>query len=443
MIEVIFAMTETGGIGNRGILPWSPKIEAFMFKTKTMGCNLIVGRKTYETLPPLPGRKLFVVSKTVTTNPSSGPVFVSGIREAIEACKKDGSRIFIIGGAEIYKEVFRNYRHLVTRVHRSVITDSDKITCDTFIYYPHTSFKCVSRQDFGTFIHYVEEPISLGEIQYISLLDEIWTSGKESTGRNGITKSMFGKNLKFDLRDGFPLLTTKKMFFRGIAEELLFFLRGDTDSKILEERGVNIWKSNTSREFLDSLGLPYKEGEMGPMYGYQWRHFGSPYPGLEGIDQLANTIEKIKEDPKSRRIMMTTFNPSQVESGVLYPCHSIVIQFFVEDGFLDMFCYNRSSDLFLGLPFNIASSSLLLSLVARWTELRPRFLNLSLGDCHIYNQHMDAVLQQLCRIPYRFPVLTMDDVIDGGISNISNIQAHNFHIFDYQSYPTIKAEMVA
>ena len=441
MIEVIFAMTETGGIGNRGILPWSPKIEAFIFKAKTTGCNLIVGRRTYATLPPLPGRKLFVVSRSSEESYPRATV-LPGIREAIEACRKDSSRIFIIGGAEIYREVFTNYRHLVTRVHRSVMTGSSTIECDTFIYYPHASYRCVSRQDFGAFVHYVEEPISLGEIQYTSLLDEVWSSGYESMGRNGLTKSVFGKNLKFDLRDGFPLITTKKMFFRGIVEEFLFFLRGDTDSKILEARGVNIWKGNTSSQFLDSVGLPYREGEMGPMYGYQWRHFGAPYGGTQrGIDQLSAVVEKIKTDPKSRRILMTTFNPAQVDEGVLYPCHSIVTQFFVEDGFLDMFCYNRSSDLFLGLPFNIASSGLLLALVAKWTNLQPRFLNLSLGDCHIYSQHMDAVLTQLSRTPHRFPVLDIE--CGDGISTIPDLSASNFHIIAYESYPSIKAEMIA
>ena len=175
------------------------------------------------------------------------------------------------------------------------------------------------------------------------------------------------------------------------------------------------------------------------MYGYQWRKFNAKYKSNEtGIDQLENVINTIKTDPKSRRILMTDFNPLQVSEGVLYPCHSIIIQFFVEDGFLDMYCFNRSSDLFLGLPFNIASSSLLLTIIAKLTQLTPRFFNLSLGDCHIYESHIDNVKEQIQRLPYKFPIIKIED-----FSKVEELTYEHIHLSEYNFHPTIKAQMVS
>lgn len=418
MIEVILATDSKGGIGYNECMPWSVKLETFLFKAKTMGHYLIVGKNTYKTLPPLENRYIVVVTS------EKGPNRFETVERAIEFCA--GNKIFIIGGGKIYNYVFTNLSHLITKVHHSII--NGEYTCDTFVSVP--KLPITSEQDFGDFIHYEYEPKSLGEIQYINLLQDVLTTGVDSEGRNGITRSVFGKHLKFDLREGFPLLTTKKMFLRGIIEELLFFIRGDTNTKILEEKGVNIWKGNTSREFLDKMGFKYPEGEMGPMYGYQWRSFNG-----ENIDQLADVIETIKNDPKSRRILMTTYNPIQVKEGVLYPCHSIIIQFFVEDGNLDMFCYNRSSDLFLGLPFNIASSSLLQMIIAKMTDLTPRYFNLSLGDAHIYASHMEAVEIQIKRVPYKFPKIEI-------LKDIPSV-FEDFKLSEYVSHPIIKAPMVA
>jgi len=274
-------------------------------------------------------------------------------------------------------------------------------------------------------------------------------NGTVRDGRNGETRALFTKHIKIDLRDGFPLLTTKKMYWKGIVEELLFFLRGDTNSKILEEKGVFIWNGNTNREFLDRNGFSHREeGVMGPMYGYQWRHYGAEYdekttePSQIGIDQLANIVEKIREDPHSRRILMVDYNPTQVDQGVLYPCHSIVLQFFVDREYLDMFCYNRSSDLFLGLPFNIASTALLMQIVAEMTELTPRFMNISLGDAHIYKEHLPLVQTQIERTCYSLPsVKITKDLFN--INDIETLTFSDFELHEYNSHPSIKAKMIA
>lgn len=328
----------------------------------------------------------------------------------------------------------------------SIIQDQ-AYTCDTFVSLDEVlnNFVVDQIQNFQNFQHQELVPKTVGaELQYLNLLSIAKTNGIMNKGRNGFVQSIFGHNLKIDLRNGFPLITTKKMFFRGVVEELIFFLKGETDSTILEKKGVNIWKGNTSRNFLDSVGLSnYPEGCMGPMYGYQWRHFGRDFREKqkfnEGKDQLMYVVNTIKTDPKSRRIIMTTFNPLQVDEGVLYPCHSLMIQFFVEEGHLDMFCYNRSSDLLLGLPFNIASSSLLLTIIAKMTGLTPRFLNLSLGDCHIYDQHMESVSEQLLRVPFPLPSV----MICKPFEFVEELTFEHFELKNYESHPPIKAPMIS
>jgi thymidylate synthase len=237
---------------------------------------------------------------------------------------------------------------------------------------------------------------------------------------------------------------------RGILEEFLFFLRGDTDSSILSEKKVRIWEGNTTREFIASAGLPYAKGVMGPMYGYQWRFFNAPYKVDEdgrpleprgGIDQLADVVHLIKTEPHSRRILMTTYNPEQARLGVLHPCHSITTQFYVQDGFLDMFCYNRSQDAFLGVPFNIASSSLLLMIVAKLTGKVPRFLYMTLGDTHIYPVHTEQVGKILTRMPYSLPVLALPAL--ESLEDIKGLTVGDFILSDYRFHPSIVAEMVS
>jgi thymidylate synthase len=230
------------------------------------------------------------------------------------------------------------------------------------------------------------------------------------------------------------------MFFRGIVEELLFFLRGETDSKILEAKNINIWRGNTSREFLDKHGFTHREeGDMGPMYGYQWRRFNGD---SEKGDQLREVIHLLRHEKESRRILMTDYNPLQAKQGVLFPCHSIIIQFYVEGGYLDMFVYNRSSDTFLGLPFNIASSALLLEIIAKTVGLQARHLHMTLGDVHLYKNHLDVALSQLELIPCVLSRLTIKARLDC-VEHIDNLRYEHFYLDGYVSHPSIKAEMVA
>jgi thymidylate synthase len=265
--------------------------------------------------------------------------------------------------------------------------------------------------------------------------------------RNGKTQSLFSKKISFDLSKGFPLLTTKKMAWKTIVKELLFFISGKTDTKILERENVNIWKHNTSLEFLKHRKLPYREGDMGPMYGFNWRHFGTRYIGGAhsyhnfGYDQLSNVIDLIKTDPMSRRIMMTTFDPSTIDESVLAPCHGIVTQFYIDnENNLNATMYQRSADVFLGLPFNIASYALLMHMIAHVCKpykLKPKMLNIEIGDAHLYENHIDQACRQLSRKPYHLPRF----LINRDVEDIDQFKVDDFTVVDYKSYSRIKAPM--
>ncbi len=453
--ELIVVCDQNYGIGFEGKLPWRCVDELNLFKNKTLDSILIMGRKTVQNLPKLSRRMIVCLSKnfdkdTIQTD-NNDCLFSSTFTHARQLVESHTrlfpTKVFIAGGGQIYREAL--LRGLVSKIHMSVM--KSVYICDTF--FPADKlldFIIEEETDYPEFVHRVFRRINIesnGERQYLNLLIKT-LNGTDRNGRNGMTRSIFGENLNFDLRQGFPLLTTKKMFFRGIVEELLFFIRGCTDSNLLEEKGVNIWKLNTDRKFLDSLGMTQRRpGVMGTLYGYQWRFFNAPYdedtaqPKSAGIDQLKMVVDTIRNDPHSRRIIMTDYNPCQASQGVLYPCHSLMIQFYVDGTYLDMFCYNRSQDLFLGTPFNIASSALLLTLIARITNLSPRWLKMSLGDVHIYEQHLDVVQGQLDRLPYTFPKLVVKEMKE--IADIENATFDDFILAGYVSHPTIKAEMVA
>jgi dihydrofolate reductase/thymidylate synthase len=465
MLNIILAVDKNYGVGRNGKLPWYIKEELEIFKQKTHDSIVIVGRKTLEKLPLLENRTIFCITKSVSVLSKNTVVTVfSSIDDAINTALKLEKKIFIIGGNEIYNYCFRNYKEKLY-VHVSCIDDI--YDCDTYFNENNlNSFYVITKTHFENFSHYEMKYCKYGEQQYLDLLSDILKNGEKRLTRNGETISDFCKHLKFDLREGFPLLTTKKMFLKGIIEELLFFIRGDTNSKILEEKGINIWKGNTNRSFLDLNGFENRaDGEMGPMYGYQWRYFGMKYEEnkklektedfnildiffggdikskYKGLDQLKNVINEIKTNPASRRILLTSYNPLQAEEGVLYPCHSIILQFYVYDNcYLDIFCYNRSNDNFHGTPFNIASTSLLLMIIAQIVKLTPRFVNISQGDSHIYAGHIDCVKEQIKRVPYLFPSLLLPKFET--IEEVEKLSHEDFKLINYIYHPAIKADMV-
>lgn len=287
------------------------------------------------------------------------------------------------------------------------------------------------------------------ESQYLELLGEILQKGSQREDRTGVgTFSLFGTNLRFSLENScVPMLTTKKMFVRGVVEELLFFLRGETDTKKLEEKGVNIWKGNTAREFLDKRGLNHlPEGDMGKGYGFQWRNFGGHTEDVfsvplenKGIDQLKNVISSLKFNPTDRRIIMSAWNPYQMNEMALPPCH-IMVQFYADAGKLSSQFYMRSVDTFLGLPFNILSYAILTHIVAHTVGMEAKELVFIGGDTHIYQNHLQQVSEQIKREPYPFPTMKINRRLCE-VEDIESLKFDDFEFINYQSHPSIKAEM--
>jgi thymidylate synthase len=286
------------------------------------------------------------------------------------------------------------------------------------------------------------------ENNYLKLLKTILQCGDERVDRTGVgTIGIFGTQLRFSLENNkIPMLTTKKIFAKGVVEELLFFLRGDTDTKKLEAKGVNIWKGNTTRKFLDSRGLKnLPEGDMGKGYGFQWRHFGQHKNDYndqycnKGVDQLADVLDKLKNRPDDRRILISAWNPSQLDEMALPPCH-LLAQFYVIKGHLSCQFYQRSVDSFLGLPFNILSYAIMTHILAKAAKLKPKELVFVGGDTHIYKTHIQQVTDQIRRIPYDFPTLQINKDIKS-IKDIEELEWKDFIIDGYVSHPAIKAEM--
>jgi thymidylate synthase len=281
----------------------------------------------------------------------------------------------------------------------------------------------------------------------LELVKEVITKGVRREERTGVgTLALFGANMRFSLRDGvFPLLTTKRVFWRGVAEELLWFIRGSTNAKLLSDRGVKIWDANGSRQFLDNLGLAHREeGDLGPVYGFQWRHFGATYTDMhadytgQGVDQLAECIHKIKTQPTDRRIIMSAWNPSDLKLMALPPCH-MFCQFFVDVERKELSClmYQRSCDMGLGVPFNIASYALLTCMVAHVCGLKPGEFIHTMGDTHVYLNHVDALKEQITRTPSEFPKLR----INPAVTDIDGFTFDDFTLEGYQPQSALKMDM--
>jgi len=507
--NLVVCIDRNYGIAKNGEIPWKIKEDSDYFrdliKTKVNGKpNVIVsGRKTFEKMGFMKDHFNIVFTRDVIGNDSI--IQVHNEEEFFsELSKLDYGNIFICGGSDIYK-LFTNLieKHTINLFLNMIDGNFD---CDTFIPEELKEYSNmlnialkeardgIRRGGAPEVLNVVElivenlldsnnyKFIRFGAVKlvknyklnfwnlynteeqkYLTYMKDLLLNGTKTQTRNGFTYSKFGTTLEFDLRNGYPLLTTKKMFFKGVCEELLFFLRGETNSKNLTNKGIKIWEKNTDRTFLDSNGFTKrKEGDMGPMYGFQWRHFNAEYTDCnddytgKGLDQLSYVLDELKSNPHSRRIIMTTYNPLQAKSGVLFPCHGISIQFNVEElngNFVVNLSQNqRSADYFLGLPFNIASYALLLELICHHLNGEVNKLNgetnkkyipgrivLFLGDYHIYESHRNQCVKQILRYPLKFPQIKLNP----NKTRIEDFVLEDFEIIDYNSYPGIIADMVA
>jgi thymidylate synthase len=292
---------------------------------------------------------------------------------------------------------------------------------------------------------------NLEEQQYLNLIQKIMREGVMEEGRNGNTLSVFGELMRFSLNDRkIPFLTTKKLAWKTALKELLWFIRGETNNTTLNEQGVHIWDANSTRNFLDDRGLiTREEGDLGPIYGYQWRHFNAPYQNChthyngQGIDQLQYIINNLKSaDPikrTSRRLIMTAWNPCQLDEMALPPCH-VMVQFQVTLGNkLSCMLFQRSGDIGLGVPFNIASYSMLTHLLAHHCGLEAHEFIYTLGNAHIYDDHIEALSQQLQREPLEFPRLSINQIYE----NINDYKVEDFVLEDYQCHSSVFMPMRA
>jgi thymidylate synthase/dihydrofolate reductase len=493
-LNLIFAITPEKLFGINNHLPWDKcKEDMDNFKSITTdifnNSYIVMGRKTFESLPnKLTDRINVVISKTLKITNEVISKTLEGcnvvISKTLEGCNvvisktlenkydllfnsfdefiksipyDNNAKIFVIGGKSLIEECLSKYKNIIDNIYISIINKEvidgiNKVYLDINLdnYKPYLKNICYKKE--VTIYHYKIQEHQ--ELQYLNLLKKTMIGHHRQT-RNAKTFSIFSENLSFDLTKGFPLLTTKKVFLRGIFEELLFFICGQTNSKLLENKCVNIWKPNTTKEFINKCGLPYEEGDMGPLYGFNWKHFGAEYTGCasdytgKGYNQLEYVLYLLENDSSSRRILLTDYNPSIANQGVLYPCHSIIIQFYVSEvginKMVSMNMYQRSVDEFLGLPFNIASNALFLHLICNTLNVRtktnnyyPDKLNILMGDCHIYETHLDAVKEQLQRVPNDLPQIQ----IKNSYYSLEKYKWEDIEILNYNCYSSIKAEMI-
>lgn len=473
-----------------GALPWKLPGDMKYFKSLTSETRdaskqnvVIMGRKTWESIPdafrPLPGRLNIVLSRSVSgirvddsttvwaSSLEAACMYVGGHSDAYE-------HVFVIGGGDVYKQAMESPN--VSAIHLTLVEKEDgEIECDTFMPSIDTdtfklwhagsprrdakgskglrySFLCYTRVDADddTIATKSIDSLPAGvskkheEFQYLDMIEEIIDEGIFRGDRTGTgTFSKFGKTMRFNLRHTFPLLTTKRVFWRGLAEELLWFVKGSTNATELADQGIHIWDGNGSREYLDSIGLTSREeGDLGPVYGFQWRHFGAEYTDMhadysgKGVDQLAELIHKIKTNPTDRRLVLTAWNPLALPEMALPPCH-MFCQFYVSEGELSCQMYQRSCDLGLGVPFNIASYALLTRMIAQVCDLAPGEFVHVLGDAHVYANHVDPLKEQLNNFPRHLPTLK----INPAKKDIDDFTFDDFEILDYKPHKKIQMTM--
>jgi len=466
--SVILATTKTNGIGYQNRLPW-PRLSQDMKRFKEITSTssqgklnaVIMGRKTWESLhgKPLFRRINYVVS---SNRELRGAIRCESMENALTTASHNSKvdKIFVIGGAQLFDKAFQSEwckEVYWTRVDGNFLCDTFVQPLDTSAFYLVDENESICEN--GTsyqFLKYIRST-NKEEKAYLSLIQKIMEEGVTKEDRTGVgTKSIFGNMMRYSLEGGVvPLLTTKQVYIKGVIKELLWMIRGDTDGAALLEDGVKIWYGNGTREFLDKAGLShYQEHELGPIYGHQWRRFGAPYLDkkkeeveafvgpwwslvkTKEVDQLQNVIDSIKSNPNSRRHIISSWNPCQISEMALPPCH-VLAQFYVSNGELSCCVYQRSCDVMLGLPFNIASYAILTHMIAHLTGLKAKELIHTTGDTHIYLNHFQGATEQLTRAPYSFPTLN----IIRPVENIDDFQYNDIQVVNYKHHPKIRMEM--
>ncbi|XP_015576677.1 putative bifunctional dihydrofolate reductase-thymidylate synthase isoform X1 [Ricinus communis] len=495
--QVVVAATRDMGIGKDGKLPWRLPSDLKFFKELTLTTSspgkrnaVVMGRKTWESIPlkyrPLPGRLNIVLTCSggcdITT--AEDVLTCGSIPSALELLAEAPysfliEKVFFIGGGQILRKTINAPG--CDAIHITEIETS--IECDTFIpvidfslFHPwYSSLPIVEnnvRYSFATYVRVknsengtLSKSASANgnlssntfevknftflpsiiykkhdEYMYLRLAEQIISNGTLKDDRTGTgTLSKFGGQMQYNLRKSFPLLTTKRVFWMGVVEELLWFISGSTNAKVLQEKGIHIWDGNASRDYLDSIGLKdIEESDLGPIYGFQWRYFGARYTDMhadysgQGFDQLVDVIDKIKSKPDDRCIILRSWNPSDLKLMAFPPCHMFA-QFYVANGELSCQMYQRSADIGLGVPFNIAFYALLTCIIAHVCALVPGdFIHL-IGDARVCTTHIGPLQKQLQKLPTPFPILR----INPAKKDIDSFEASDFQLIGYDPHEYI------
>lgn len=490
MVKIIlisaFTKTKNGklGIGFEGKLPWNVPEDLTHFKKLTNNKTVIMGRKTYESIgKPLPNRTNIVITRDKHYY-KENVITCNNFKELIDKYNKDTSNkeIYIIGGQDIYEEVL-NYSNVVNSVILTEIKrngnmyKNTSINCDrffplldnNFILQNYTQYQTSENEMYSyRFLNYENTYNNnnifntnyltknyCNESVYTNLIKNVLSFGNKRQDRSGVgTISSFGNLLKFDISETVPLLTTKRVAWKTAIEEMLWMLSGSTDSKVLEKKGINIWKGHTSREFLDKQGFTYyKEGTLPYGYGHQIRNAGGDTDtcsncneviNIGGVDQLFYIESELKVNPFSRRILWNLWTANQMNKVPLVPCH-IMIQFYVTQDennnqkYLSAMVTMRSNDLGCGNPFNIFNYTAFVYMMAMKCDMKPKELVFSIGDAHIYTNHIKELKEQIERPILSAPKLHLDPSIK--YTSWSKITIDQFDIIGYMHHPSIKFHM--
>ena len=479
MFEIITAIDQDNGIGKNNSIPWNLPTDLKHFKDITNDSYIIMGHNTWNSLPkkPLPNRINVVISSTqqldVNLNISIvkynsdkiicsefNIIYVFDSFEKALCCiysSDCNKKIFIIGGTQLYEEAIKHDD--CTKIHLTKIYN--KYNCDRFFPKIPYNFKLHTLSEFNsdndTYFRYYTylnlDPITQNysffknneEEEYISLLRRIINYGEDKTNRTGInTKSLCFEHLSYDLTDTFPILTTRKQYIRGIFEELLFYLRGQTNNEILVDKGVNVWTQNTTKEFISQNNLNLREGDMGPTYGFNFRHFGDNYIDCNtdyysGIDQLSELIHTLKTDPNSRRMIINLWDPKNNKTCALPSCMCFY-QFTVsKNKYLNLQVYIRSSDFFLANNWNTCTAALFVHLLCNIDGINfvPGKLKIIMGDVHIYTNQHEAINSCMHRIPKPFPKL----VVKCKKTDITDFSFDDISLIGYEADKRVKVDM--
>ena len=462
--SIIVAKSSNDVIGSSetNSIPWSYKCDMDYFKNITSESlswgrknGILMGYNTWKSLERdfLPNRINVVIDRDeILIRRVSNELYkVHDFDTALTFMQENPNmdKIFIIGGSSVYKKALENSyldKVYVTKIHKRSEGD---------IFFPKLcgNFKLLTieaeeeKGDKMDFCVYKKMDTRHPEYQYIDCIRDILSNGHRGGDRTGVgTKSVFGRQFKWDLTDSFPLFTSKRMYFRGIVEELLWFLRGETDNRILQSKGVHIWDGNTSRDFLDENGLDYlEEGDGGKIYGFQMRHQGAEYIDCEtdytnqGYDQIKEALRMIKEEPSSRRIIINLWNSCDLKEMALPPC-LFFYQFRVHGDKLHCHILNRSNDMALGHPWNVATGALMTYIFAKLTGLEPGELTHTVSDAHVYLNHLGKIEEQLVRKPFAFPKLKIKERDQ---EEVEDFVYSDFVLRGYECHPSIKMTMNA